>query len=306
MKRFSQFSLFLILVFLVSYNANCQTGSEIVFRTEGSTFSPLIQLNSDATVLWTFADGTTSESLNPSKDFGSVSSRINKLKVTPWDAVQMINIGYDGGDGGGALPLVPDQKVSYLENIHLVKDSLKYWCSSYNLLDSLNFDNFTNIEIIECLYSYKVTKVSLKNTPKLRRLCLEDNNLSSFDISESTALEDIRGALNNYSSINFSNSTNEFWHICVRDNPQLTNDSLFAHLENFPNIAELFIWNTNQSGAFRMANNNPTRWVLLWCDGNHYSSIDLRGSLQDENGYAEVSFALNPIRNIELAGCDQI
>jgi archaellum component FlaG (FlaF/FlaG flagellin family) len=286
-----------------SYNS---VTDEMLFLTEGSGFSPLIQLNQTATVLWTFADGTTSSSLNPTKDYGSNASRMNRLKVTPWDAVSMINIGYNGGDGGWSLPHVDNQQVSYLKNTHLVKNSLQYWCSSFNLLDTLNFDNFTNLEDIECYLSYTVSKVSLKNTPKLRRLCLEDNNLSEYDISESPALEDIRGALNNYSTINFPNSTEEFWHICVRENPQLTNDSLFAHLERFPNIADLFIWNTNQSGTFSLAQNNLSRDVYLLCDGNHFSALDLRGSLQNENRFAEISFSGNPLRSVDLEGCDQI
>jgi hypothetical protein len=279
---------------------------EILFLSEGSSFSPMILLNQSATVEWNFADTTFSSSLNPQKVYGSVASRMNRLKVTPWNAVQLISIGYDGGDGGWALPYVPDQQVSYIKNLELVKDSLKFWCSSYNLLDSLILDDFTNLEAVECYLSRTVSNVSLKNTPKLKRLCLEDNNISTFDISESTALEDIRGALNNYQSISFSNSTEEFWHICVRDNPQVTNDSLFVHMENFPNISELFIWNMNQKGTFRMAQNHPTMHVSILADGNHYSSVDLRGSLQDENRYGEISFNGNGLKSVEIAGCDQI
>jgi Leucine-rich repeat (LRR) protein len=280
--------------------------SEILFLTEGRYFQPRILLNQEAVVEWTFSDGTNSFQLNPNKDFTTEASRMQHLKVTPWNAVTLISIGYDAGDGGWALPPVPDNEVSYIKNLNLVKDSLKYWCSSYNLLDTLNFDNFTNIEAIECFRSHTVTRVSLKNTPKLRRLCLEDNNLSEYDISESPALEDIRGAMNNYPEVKFSNSTEEFWHICVRDNPQVTNDTLFAHMERFPNIAELFIWNMNQGGTFRIAQNHPIMPVLLWCDGNHFSALDLRGSLQNENGYAEVFFNNSPLRSIDIAGCDQI
>lgn len=280
--------------------------SEILFLTQGSSFTPLISLNQEASVVWTFADGTTSSSLNPLKDYGTDSARMNRLKVTPWEAVRMINIGYDGGDGGWSLPYVANQHVSYLKNLNLVKDSLKYWCSSYNLLDSLILDDFTNLEEVECYLSSTMTRVSLENMPKLRRICFEDNNLSSFDISGCPALEDIRGALNNYSTISFSNSTEEFWHICVRDNPQVTNDSLFAHMENFPNISELFIWNMNQSGKFRMAQNHPTYNVSILADGNRYSSIDLRGSLQNENGNGQLSFNSNQLKSVELAGCDQL
>lgn len=279
---------------------------EILFLSEGTSFSPLIELNGEAEVLWTFYDGTTSSSLNPEKDYGTAASRMNKLKVTPWNSLQMINIGYDGSDSGGPYPPIPDQHVSYLQNMGLVKDSLKYWCSSYNLLDSLDFSNFINLEAIESYMASTVTRVTLRNTPELRRVCFEDNNLIDFDLSECPMLEDIRGALNDYSTIAFSNSTEEIWHICVRDNPQVTNDSLFAQMDLFPDIAELFIWQTNQSGPFRMSANNATRNILLWANDNHYSSVDLRGSLQDEQGYAEVFFAGNQVHSADVAGCDQI
>lgn len=283
-----------------------EINDEILFLSEGDSFNPLIELNGPADVLWTFYDSTTSADLHPLKQFGSVASRMNRLKVTPWGALSMINIGYDGSDGGWWLPYLPDQHVSYLQNVNLAKDSLKYWCSSYNFLDSLNFDNFINLEDIECFQSRAVKKVSLKNTPKLRRACLEDNDLATFDISESPLLEDIRGALNNYSTISFSDSTDSFWHICVRDNSQVTNDSLFSDMSPFPNISELFIWNMNQSGKFRMSQNHPTRNVSIAADANHYQTIDLSGSLQNENGYAEVYFGGNQVRSINLEGCDQI
>jgi hypothetical protein len=281
--------------------------SEILFLSEGASFNPLIQLNKEATVLWTFYDGTTSTSLNPNKYYGSDSSRMNRLKVTPWSAVSMINIGYNAGDGGSYdIPFVDDQHVSYVKNVHLAHDSLRYWCSSFNYLDSLNFDNFTNMVDIECYLSGTMSKISLKNLPKLKRLCLEDNNLSAYDISECTALEDIRGAVNNYTTINFSNSTEEFWHICVRDNPQITNDSLFAYMERFPEIAELFIWSTSQKGKFRMSENSHTRGVCILADNNRYTSIDLRGALQDSTRYGEISFNGNSTQSVELTGCIQL
>jgi hypothetical protein len=280
--------------------------NEIIFQTEDRVFSPLIVLNSTATVLWTFADGTTSTLPNPYKNYATQATRINKLKVTPWNAVEMINIGFDGSDGGWSLPVVPDQHVSKVSNINLVKNSLRYWCSSYNLLDSLSFDNFINLEVIESFYSFNVKHVSLKNLPRLKRLCMENNNLITFDISECTALEDVRGALNNYKTINFGNSTAKLWHICVRDNPQITNDSLFFHMERFPDIAELYIWNTNQSGTFKLSQNNPDKQIEILAANNNYSAVDLRGSLQNEQRHSIVDFSLNKIRSIDISDCKGI
>ena len=298
--------IYLIISILIATPAISVAQNEIIFQTEDSVFSPLIVLNSDATVLWTFDDGTTSTLLNPYKNYATQASRINKLKVTPWNAVEMINIGFDGGDGGWPLPLVPDQHVSKVSNLNLVKDSLRYWCSSYNLLDSLSFDDFVNLEAIECFHSYNVKHVSLKNLPSLKRLCLEDNYLTTFDISECTDLEDVRGALNKYKTINFENNTTNFWHICVRDNPQINNDSLFSHMEHFPDIAELYIWNTNQSGTFKLSQNNPDRKVEILAANNNYTEVDLRGSLQNDHKYGTVDFSSNKIKSVNISGCKEI
>jgi hypothetical protein len=139
--------------------------------------------------------------------------------VTPWSALRTINIGYDGGDGGSwMIPSVTNQHVSNVRNLELVKDYLEVWCSSYNQLNNLIFDDFVVLDTVECFLSQTMTSVSLKNTPSLTRLCLEDNNLSTLDISECTGLMDLRGAQNNYSTINFSNSTDEVWHISNKNN----------------------------------------------------------------------------------------
>jgi len=219
----------------------------------------------------------------------------------------MINIGYDAGDGGSySIPFVENQQVSKVGNLSLVSDSLEIWCSSYSQIDSMNFDQFLLLDSIECFLSQSTSHISLNNLPNLSRLCLEDNNLSTLDLSGCPALADIRGASNAYTNIRFSESTEEVWHICIRDNPQLTNDTLFAHMERFPNISDLFIWNDNQKGPFRLTPLNTQDRMLLLAASNHYTSLNLEGSLIHENGYAMVEFSGNKLNSVNLKGCDQI
>ena len=123
-------------------------------------------------------------------------TRQNRLTVNPWNALRMINIGYDAGDGGGSLPFVSDQQVSKVENLFLVKNNLEVWCSSYNLIDTLIFDDFVQLDSVECFLSKSLKYVSLRNTPRVTRLCFEDNNLDSLDISGCASLADLRGAQN--------------------------------------------------------------------------------------------------------------
>ena len=132
-----------------------QSADEIIFYSNGSTFSPVIVLQATAEVLWTWDDNTTSNSLTPTKDYGSAQLRPNRLKVTPWSALRRINICYTAEDGGTeSIERVPDQHVSLVENISLAAPYLKEWCSSYNNIKSLDFSNFINIETIECYRSY--------------------------------------------------------------------------------------------------------------------------------------------------------
>ena len=205
------------------------------FTTEGNSFSPVVVVNGSPSILWSFADGSTSTSTTPAVNFGTATRRVNTLRVTPWSALQRINIGYDAGDGGSlAIEFVPDQHVSAVEGLERVAPWLGQWCSSYNDLTSLDFSNFVNLDTVECFLSQTLSQVNLANTPKLQRACFEDCNLSSLDLSQSPLLEDLRGAVNNYPTINFGDIGAHTWHICVRDNPQFTDRDLFADLTQFP------------------------------------------------------------------------
>lgn len=279
---------------------------EIVFYTNDSVFAPLITLSGPAEVLWTWADNTTSNSLNPEKVYPSDALRPNRLKVTPWSAVEMINIGYDAGDGGKPdIPFVADQKVSEVVNMSLAASSLKYWCSSYNRIKSLDFSNFIYLERIECFRSDSLRSVNLSNTPKLWRVCLEDNDLSALDLSGSPVVTDLRAALNDYNEIIFSTSTEEFYHLCVRDNHFIANE-IFTDMTSFPYIGELFIWRTNQSGTLRIPSTHPTDDIDIRAYENNYTALDLRGSLKNQGTRADIDLSGNQLTDVRIAGCNQI
>lgn len=301
-KDFNKYIYLMIL--LMGHNNFAQNSlDEIVFHSNGSSFSPLITIEGNAEVLWIFNDSTTSTSIHPSKDYGSKGLRINRLKVFPWSSLRGINIGYDAKDGGSdTISLITDQKVSKVENLNLVAPYLELWCSSYNMIDSLNFDNFINLKTVECYGSVTIKHVSLKNTPKLKRICLEENNLTTLDISECIVLEDVRAAINNCEEFNFSNSTEELWHICIRDNPFIKNQELFSNIEKFPSVKELYIWNTNQSGVFAM-HKSTVSTIKIYAWNNYYSVLDLSGSLRNAGGWAALNFNNNIINSVNLAGC---
>lgn len=279
---------------------------EIIFYSNGSTFAPVIVLQADAEVIWTWDDNTTSTSLTPTKDYGVAQLKANRLKVTPWSAIRRINIGYDAQDGGNPdIEKVANQKVSIVENLNLVAPYLKEWCSSYNNLIALDFSNFINIETIECFNCLLLKNVQLTNTPKLKRVCFEDNSLINFNLIDCNSIEDIRGALNNYSSIIFPTNTENIWHICVWSNP-IINQHLFNNLSQFPKIADLYIPYTNQQGELIIPKSNPKLAVDIWAWTNKYSSLDSRGAFQNIDAYGNLDVHDNELTSVNISGCIQI
>lgn len=296
----------LVFISIATATSFCQNpDNEIIFYSYGSTFSPMITVTGNAEVMWVFNDSSTSNSVHPFKNYGSDSLRINKLSVNPWSALKGINLGYDAKDSGtDTITLLPEQKVSKVENLELAAPYLEFWCSSYNMLDSLNFDNFINLNTIECYQSKTIKKVSLRNTPKLRRLCLEDNDLQELDISDCISLEDLRAAVNEFEDIVFSNSTEELWHICTRRSYRVNNHYMFENLERFPSLRELWIWDTNQTGEFELHETNSDEFSI-YAHENNYIKLDLSGSLRRDS-WAIVNFENNQLESVNVEGCSQI
>lgn len=307
MKIFFHLILTLGLIFSFFNSQSQQAEDEIIFYSNGSTFSPVIVLQAEAEILWTWDDNTTSNSATPIKEYGTEQVRKNTLKVTPWSAVRRINIGYDAQDGGSTeIEFVEKQNVSKVENLHLVAPYLKEWCSSYNIITSLDFSNFVNLETIECFLCQSLQNINLTNTSQLKRICFEVNGLLNLDISDSNVLEQVRVSSNKFNDIILPENTENIWHMCTRENTQLTNQVLFNDLSNYPNMADLFIWASNQLGELVIPKTHPSRWVGIRAYDNHYTSIDLRGSMQNpmESGYVDMHN--NKLTKVEIAGCHQI
>lgn len=244
----------------------------INIQSNGSIFAPVIEVTGSPVIEWVFDDGTTSSLSAPSKNYGSIGSRHNYLKVTPWTALVGINAGYDALDGGyGGFAMVPNQYVSGFRNLNLAKNSLRYLCASYSPMSELDVSELAALEFIELLYCSNLANLKLGSHPVLERLCIEDCNLGSLDLSGCHALEDLRSALNNYSSINWGTIGANLWHICVRGTAFAVN---LPGLAQFPSLRELLIWNNNQNGAFVI--NNP---VIQRIDAysNNYTSADISG-----------------------------
>ncbi len=279
---------------------------EIVFKTTGSAFEAIIEVDAGAAVEWIFADGTSS-SLHPVMDYGTSATRFNRLKVTPWSAIRTIDIGYDGGDGGqldlGTYEIdretVEAMDVTAVYGLANAAPSLRIWTSSWQPLLSLDFSGFAQLHTMEAFLCQSMRSIGLSNTPSLRRLCLEDNAIEALDLSGCPNLEDLRGAQNNYASITWGATGAQVWHICIRDNPQITVPH--PDYSRFPLLVDLFIWNTGQSGTLALspAANPRIRYVIA--SGNRYSSANLSGIFPaGRNGVIEVYN--NDLTSLDVSG----
>jgi len=218
-----------------------------------------------------------------------------------------INVGYDAADGGyGDFDIVASQNVIGFQNLSLAKSGLEYICASYNQLEELDLSEMSAIKFIELYKCVNLTKINLGSHPALERLCVEDCDLDSLDISGCVALEDLRAALNNYRTINWGSAGQNLWHICIRDNPQMTEN--LPGLTQFPALKELFIWNTNQTGSFVC--NNPVISEIDAYD-NNYSGADLSGctglkilSLSSSKLSTLDLGTANNLYNIQLRNCE--
>jgi hypothetical protein len=255
-------------------NVPWQPPSDMInIQSYGATFAPVIEVTGTPVIEWVFDDSTTSSSTTPAKNYGSVRSRHNLLKVTPWTALKGINVGYDAIDGGyGGFAMVANQNVLGFQNLNLAKSSLQYLCANYNLMAELDLRELTALKFVELYNCKNLEIVRLGTHPVLERLCVELCNLVSLDLSGCAAMGDLRGAMNQYTSINWGSIGQAIWHICIRDNPQFTVG--IPSLTQFPLLRELLIWNSNQTGAFVCHSS-----VIQYIDAyqNHYTSADISG-----------------------------
>ncbi len=290
-----------------SNNASATTYTMITFETSGSSFSPVIKVTGSPVIEWIWADGTTSSSATPTINYGNAAVRKNYLHVTPWSAVTRINIGYDWGDGGvETIEKVDNQYVTSVTGLYLVAPYLQQWCSSYNNITSLDFSNFIMLDTIECYLSTTLQNVTLTNTPALKRACFEDCDLQALDLSQSPNLEDLRGAFNAYTTINFGIIGSKMRHICTRSNTQITNTSLFTNMSQFPYIVELYIWNDNQSGELRVSSTGTSSSADIQAWGNHYTSADFSGAFLKNTGLGNIEVQNNELTSLNIDGCVEL
>jgi hypothetical protein len=276
-------------------------GYTIRLDTSGDLFQPAVycDLGTPQEFLWNWSDGTTSSDFPvASVSFGTEAPRSHNLKVFPPDVLSVINLGFDGSDGGESTPLSnrPPQDVTSA-NFPFPLTSLRYWASSYNPVgDTLDFTGFTSLESIECFHCSNLEHVVVAKLPSLKRVCLEQCNLQELDLTSDPNLEDVRAALNSFSGIKLGAGTGpKIWHFCTRENLSITQD-FQQIMTNFYSLREPWIWHNNQSGALRFVSTNLTD-VETW--GNYYTFADFGGQANLQICWVQD----NLLTNVLISGC---
>jgi hypothetical protein len=236
-----------------------------------------------------------------SKTFDSAALRQQTLEQYDPAQITKINLGFGGHDGGESTPLahIPPQNVSAV-TFPKPLTSLTCWGSSQNpQLRSLDFTGFTSLQYIECFNCTNMEHIKVSDLPALRRLCVEDCDLAELDLSGMPNLEDVRGALNKYTSIQVDRGTGpKLRHLCIRDNPQI-NQNFAAAFTAFTALEELLIWNTNQSGDLDFTSMVLTE--VLAAD-NFYT----RANLRNRTRLRQCHIYNNRLESIDLAGCTSL
>ena len=273
------------------------------FQTLGSSFSPAAYCDGGTpqTFLWTWSDNSTSSSFPiATKNFGSAASRFQYLSVSPENVLTKINLGFDGSDDGWTNIYFgtnwPPQNVRAVYFPHPLTN-LQYFTASYNpITNTLDFTGFTGLQNVECWHCSTLQHVAVSGLPSLRRVSFEACNLQELDLSNNPNLEDVRGALNAYTSVTLGGGTGpKVWHWCFRDNPQITQD--FAQvLTNFYSLQEPWFWNANQSGALKFVSTNLTDVEVFI---NQYTYADFTG----QSNMFECWVFNNVLTNLILTGC---
>jgi hypothetical protein len=276
-------------------------GYTIRFGTSGDQFQPAVycDLGTPQEFLWSWSDGTTSSDFPvASVNFGTTAPRSHNLKVYPPDVLTAINLGFDGSDGGETTPLSnrPPQDVTSAY-FPFPLTSLRCWASSYNPIgDTLDFTGFTSLEAIECFHCSNIAHVVVVKLPSLKRICFEQCNLQELDLTGDPNLEDVRAALNTFSSVTLGDGTGpKIWHFCTRENFNITQD-FQQIMTNFYSLREPWIWHNNQSGALKFVSTNLTN-VESW--GNYYTFADFSGQTNLQICLVQN----NLLTNLVLTGC---
>lgn len=245
-------------------------------------------------VLLTLTNGCTSLQAVINGATSSYTAFASTMVLVP-GPVNTLNVGYDHQDGGSTQ--ITDFTQQNVVAINGLDDRLTTLCASHNPLTSLDVHGLAGVQDIECYRCPNLTQVNVTHCPNLTRACFEQCQVQGvLDFTGDVNLQDIRGAVNQYTNVIFGGAGPKITHLCVRDNPQLGQNLL---LTNFYSLHEWYIWNDSQTGAVTSATMPSTNLYDVEIYGNHFEYADFSGKA----GLYTLLINDNNLTNLALAGC---
>ncbi len=279
----------------------------IEFRTTGATFSPLIEVAEGATIEWIAPDGLTSNVANPTFNFGSEATRYTRLRVTPWSALTMVNIGYGADDGGPAwIPLHPTQPVTRVSRLSLAT-SLRVFAARSCPLSELDVTGCSSVEYWE-LYTVGSLQhlTGLETCSGTKRLVVEGSSLldPKLDLSRMPELEDLRArSPSGVPLIDWGDPATgpgpHVWHICSGYHVM---DMSTRDFSRFPALTEFWVPRAHMAGTLAFTAANA---VLDSVDAseNDFDTLNVAGAFSAGRS-AAVNLASNPLlTSVDVSGC---
>lgn len=289
----------------------------VVITTTGSAFSPWVQAPAGVTVTWTWAGGQAT-GLTPAISFGSAATRQVAMTATAagrysaLDQLTLFNIGFSHLDdqGRNSLPASydwPSQAVSGITGVQYMTGLRLFLAAGIaSLTGPVTFDGMAQLTNIEC-YQSSFTSATVRGCSSMVRLVLESNKLASLDFNPvAPTLQELRVAFQQTGALTFTPLTQPMpalYHFCVRDQV-ITNMPAFS--SGFPQLTQLWIWNTSQSGTLAVGSSVQMDTVLA--HDNAYTTANLASQFPFTGGQltGQIAMANCALTSVTITGDGQL
>lgn len=253
----------------------------VLFAHNGASFAPQIVAPTATWIEWRSEGYVIEGDASPTMSWGTAEPRQTELRVLPAGAVEAINLGYDGSDGGSTSAVVPSlvhvgpqQNVTGLD-LSAVRSSLRCLTLSYNVeITALDLSGFAALERLEAFNDPapndgQLEVLDVSGCSAMRRLCIENCSVNALDLSAAPGVEDIRGANNALTTVLWHPGVlAALWHICIRNIQDMASDA-FPDISRLPAIVDLYVSGTGRSGVYALAGGFPPgRNGDVWLGGN--------------------------------------
>lgn len=147
-------------------------------------------------------------------------------------------------------------------------------CVNQNISDLTGIEAFTSMIILDCSNN-NLSSLDISQNTALKRLFCANNNLSNLDVTQNSLLEYIVCGDNNLNSLDISQNTNLYNFQCQDNNLSSLDVSSHWNLTNFRcqgnNLTSLDVSNNTQLQDFQCQNNQLTslniknvNWSVFW------------------------------------------